>query len=69
MATLTVRDVYGNTFEIDATARPFWEGREGFTIMPGDEPDQAAEDKSDQPGTKTTSSKKAAPRPASEDKE
>jgi hypothetical protein len=68
MATLTVRDVYGNTFEIDATARPFWEKREGFTILPGDEPEQTAEDKPDQPGPKTTTSKKAASRPASEDK-
>lgn len=67
MATLTVRDVYGNTFEIDASARPFWEKREGFTILPGDEPEQPAEPV--QSGTKTTSNKKAAPRPASEDKE
>lgn len=60
MAELTVRDPYGNEFPIDATARPFWEGREGYTILPGDEP---------QPAEPTPSSKKAASRPASEDKE
>lgn len=61
MASLTIRDPYGNEFEIDATARPYWEHREGYTILPGAEPEPA------EPPTPT--SKKAASRPASEDKE
>ncbi|MER6942490.1 hypothetical protein ABT294_00580 [Nonomuraea sp. NPDC000554] len=61
MATLTIRDPYGNTFEIDASARSFWEHRDGYTILPGDEPEAPAEP--------TQTGKKAASRPASEDKE
>ena len=45
MSSLTVRDVYGNTFEIDATARAYWQDREGYTIFDaseaGDEPKPA----------------------------
>ena len=46
MDTLTIRDPYGNTFDIDASARPFWERRDGYTILddpaPGEEPKPAA---------------------------
>ena len=62
MATLRVRGPYSNEFEIDATARSFWEHREGYTILPGDEPEAPVE-------ATTQPSKKAAPRPASDDKE
>lgn len=37
MAELTVSDPYGNTFQIDATAAPYWEHRDGYTIL-RDEP-------------------------------
>ncbi|WP_157253212.1 hypothetical protein [Nonomuraea typhae] len=65
MSQHLIRDEYGNEFPVDSTALPFWENREGHTIVgpipePGDEPEPAE-------ATKTT--KKAAPRPASEDKE
>lgn len=33
MAELTVRDPYGNEFQIDSTARPYWVNREGYTIL------------------------------------
>ncbi|MEV8638094.1 hypothetical protein AB0395_41225 [Streptosporangium sp. NPDC051023] len=43
MSSLRIRDEYGNEFEVDASARPFWEHREGYTILglvpdPGEEP-------------------------------
>ncbi|MFF0864160.1 hypothetical protein ACFYUV_20545 [Nonomuraea sp. NPDC003560] len=45
MSTRTVRDMYGNTFEIDATALRYWQDREGYTILDdpetGDEPKPA----------------------------
>ena len=65
MATLRVRNQFNEIFEIDATARPFWEHREGHEILPdpGDEPDVPAEVADSKP------SKKAAPRPASDVKE
>ncbi|GHE47308.1 hypothetical protein GCM10017673_56440 [Streptosporangium violaceochromogenes] len=68
MATLRIRDPYGREFDIDATARPFWEGREGYTILasapsPGDEQERPTELQLDPSGAPKTSSK-AAPRPA-----
>lgn len=60
MSDLTVRDPYGNEFTIDATARSFWVDREGYKILPGDEP---------KPAEPTPTGKKAASRPASDDKE
>lgn len=68
MATFRIRDPYGREFDIDATARPFWEGREGYTILvgapvPGDEPERSTEPQPDPSGAPKTSSK-AAPRPA-----
>lgn len=61
MSTLTVRDPYGNTFEIDATALPFWVNKPGHTILPG-EADQPAEPP-EESGTPKTKSK-AGSRPA-----
>ncbi|MFI7691787.1 hypothetical protein ACIBQ6_22150 [Nonomuraea sp. NPDC049655] len=61
MSTLKIRDPYGNTFEIDAYARPYWENREGYAILPDEREDAERQpDKSDTP--KTTS--KAGSRPA-----
>lgn len=71
MSSLTIRDPYGNTFEVDAFALPYWQGREGYTIEDpsetGDEPDTPAGDSSQE--TSSPKPKKAASRPASEDKE
>lgn len=62
MSTLTVKDPYGNTFEIDASARPYWDNpnraREGYTVLPG-EPATASEPRPDESGT-PKSSKRAA---------
>ncbi|KAB8186863.1 hypothetical protein FH608_046070 [Nonomuraea phyllanthi] len=49
MATLTIRDPYGNEFEIDATARKFWEHREGYTILPEPAPSQQDESPAQSP--------------------
>lgn len=72
MASLTVRDPYGVEFEIDASAAPFWEHREGFSILddpaPGDEPKPADAPKAAEPATPKTSAK-AAVRPAPDHKE
>ena len=73
MDTLKIRDVYGNTFEIDASARPFWEHRDGYTILPADEPPalEPAPDVAPAAPVEPTTSKpsKAAVRPAISDKE
>ncbi|MFB4280849.1 hypothetical protein ACBJ59_36555 [Nonomuraea sp. MTCD27] len=64
MSTRIIRDPYGSTFEIDATALPFWEHREGYTILPVEEPDEPRPEQDDTPKT----SKRAA-RAAQEVKE
>lgn len=33
MTSIRIRDPYGNVREVDASARPFWEGREGYQIL------------------------------------
>lgn len=37
---MKIRDPYGSVFEVDDTALPFWEHREGYEVLdtPGDEP-------------------------------
>lgn len=50
MSQHLIRDEYGNEFPVDSTALPFWENREGHTIVgpisePGDEPAFAEEPK------------------------
>ena len=62
MAELTVRDPYGNTFPIDATARAYWQDRDGYTIL--DAPETGEEPK---PAESPKTSSKAV-RPA-QDKE
>ncbi|MEV6036034.1 hypothetical protein AB0L65_33105 [Nonomuraea sp. NPDC052116] len=64
MSGLTIRDPYGNTFEVDQTARPFWETRanEGYTILPG-EPEEGTEPAPEESSTPKTKSK-AGSRPA-----
>ena len=66
MSQHLIRDEYGSEFPVDSTALPFWEGREGHTIVgpipePGDEPapSVAAPDV-----TTTKPNSKAASRPA-----
>lgn len=63
MSTRTIRDPYGNTFEVDATALPFWENKPGHTILPGEEPDAPAEPQPEETGAPKTKSK-AGSRPA-----
>jgi hypothetical protein len=65
MTTLTIRDPYGNTFEVDTYARPYWEGREGYEILSDPEPDSLPQ--GDQPaaspdktGTPKTTMQRAA---------
>ncbi len=83
MATLRVRDAYSNEFEIDASARPFWENREGYELLdpidePGDEPvpeasgqaePQAGIQQPDETGDLKTTTRKAAIRAAQDVKE
>ena len=71
MGTLTVRDPYGREFQIDATARPFWEHREGHTILPPAAPAEQTTPAGPAPAPSGTPkpTTKAASRPASEDKE
>ncbi|MFC4006642.1 hypothetical protein ACFOY2_05380 [Nonomuraea purpurea] len=33
MKTITIRNEYGHEFEVDASARPFWEKRPGVVIL------------------------------------
>lgn len=71
MATIRIRDPYGNEFEVDAFARPYWENREGHQILddqPEGEPASQAPAEDPQRST-TPKTSKAASRPASEDKE
>jgi hypothetical protein len=68
MAVLKIRDVYGNEFEIDASARPFWEHREGYEILPDPASEPAATAAPVEPTPPKTSAK-AAVRPAPESKE
>lgn len=72
MADLKIRDVYGNEFQIDASARPFWEHREGFSILddlaPGDEPKPAGASEAAEPARPKPAAK-AAVRPAIDHKE
>lgn len=60
MSTLKIRDPYGNTFEVDAYARPYWENREGYSIE-SDEPEVV--NAAPEPETPITKSK-AGSRPA-----
>jgi hypothetical protein len=64
MDKLIVRDPHGREIEIHPSARAFWEHREGHQILPG----EPAADAPAEPGDPKPS-KKAASRPASEDKE
>ncbi|MET8985830.1 hypothetical protein ABZW49_10315 [Nonomuraea wenchangensis] len=43
MATLMIRDPYGNEFPVDATARRYWEHREGYEILTDRETEPAAD--------------------------
>ncbi|MER5420330.1 hypothetical protein [Streptosporangium roseum] len=64
--TLRVRDPYGNVTEIHPSARPFWEHREGHTILDdSDEPAQSVEVVAPaESGTTKRTTKQAATQPA-----
>jgi hypothetical protein len=68
MTKLRVRNSFGDEFEIDASARPFWEHREGHQILPGEEPAVPADAAPAESGDPKPSTK-AAHRPASGVKE
>ncbi|GAA3416223.1 hypothetical protein [Streptosporangium vulgare] len=62
---LRVRDPYGNVTEIHPSARPFWEGREGHTILDDSgETAQSVEVVSPESGTTKRITKSAATQPA-----
>ncbi|MER7361940.1 hypothetical protein [Nonomuraea wenchangensis] len=65
MATLTIRDPYGNTFEVDATARPYWEHREGHTILDTPEPESAPEMAQEPKPAEAAQSRANSPKPSS----
>ncbi|MFF4417094.1 hypothetical protein ACFYY8_31625 [Streptosporangium sp. NPDC001559] len=76
MSKIRIRDPYQAEFEIESAALPYWQHREGYEVLGpvsehGDEPALEAAPVTAQPETPGTSHpiKKAAVRPASEDKE
>jgi hypothetical protein len=65
-----IRDPYRAEFEIDSSALPFWEGREGYEVLgPVEEPAQAEPAAAPVERTSAPITKKAATRPASDSKE
>ncbi|MBG0828556.1 hypothetical protein HS041_12330 [Planomonospora sp. ID67723] len=70
MDKIRMRDPYEREFEISPRMLPFWQHREGYTVL--DPVSELGETSDPQPATTpgtSQSSKKAASRPASEDKE